>query len=129
MERRPTVMDTGTRWAFAISRREQACPTLQISLDDLLGDTMKYGMNLLLWTGEMNDGMMPVLHMLKSYGYDAVELPIFNTGLDYARWGKVLDEIGLARTAVTIRGAEDNPISPDAAVRRKGIDATKKTLD
>ena len=72
---------------------------------------MKYGMNLLLWTGEISDGLLPVLHMLKSYGYDSVEVPIFNTGLDYAKWGKKLDEIGLARTAVTIRGADDNPTS------------------
>ena len=90
---------------------------------------MKYGMNLLLWTGEMNDGMIPVLHMLKSYGYDSVEIPIFNTGLDYAKWGKRLDEIGLARTAVTIRGGDDNPISSDAANRQRGVEGNKKVLD
>jgi D-psicose/D-tagatose/L-ribulose 3-epimerase len=90
---------------------------------------MKYGMNLLLWTGELNDGIIPVLKMLKGLGYDGVELPIFNTGLDYARWGKILDDHGLARTAVTIRTVEDNPISPDAAVRQKGIEGTKRTLD
>jgi D-psicose/D-tagatose/L-ribulose 3-epimerase len=70
-----------------------------------------------------------VLHMLKNLGYDAVELPIFNTGLDYGRWGKILDEIGLARTAVTIRGEGDNPISPDKANRLRGIDGNKKVLD
>jgi len=86
-------------------------------------------MNLLLWSGELNDGLIPVLHLLKNLGYDGVELPIFNTGLDYSRWGKVLDDIGLARTAVTIRTADDNPISPDKATRQKGIDGTKKTLD
>jgi len=90
---------------------------------------MKFGMNLLLWSGELNDGLIPVLHLLKNLGYDGVELPIFNTGLDYSRWGKVLDDIGLARTAVTIRTADDNPISPDKATRQKGIDGTKKTLD
>jgi D-psicose/D-tagatose/L-ribulose 3-epimerase len=90
---------------------------------------MKFGMNLLLWTGELNDGMIPVLQMLKHLGYDGVELPIFNTGLDYARWGKTLDELDLARTAVTIRTADDNPISPDKGTRQKGIDGTKKTLD
>src|SRR5262245_42866132 len=84
--------------------------------------TMKYGMNLLLWTGEMNDGMIPVLAMLKNLGFDGVELPIFNPDLDYARWGKILDDFGLARTAVTVRGADDNPISPDAAIRHKGIE-------
>lgn len=90
---------------------------------------MKYGMNLLLWSGAMNDGMVPVLHMLKNTGFDLVELPMFDTSLDYARWGSVLDEIGLDRTAVCIRGAEDNPISSDPAVRKAGIENTKRTLD
>jgi D-psicose/D-tagatose/L-ribulose 3-epimerase len=90
---------------------------------------MKYGMNLLLWTGEMNDGMTPVVEMLKKTGYDGVEIPIFNTSLDYKDWGRRLDNLGLERTAVTVRTADDNPISPDASVRAKGIDATKRTLD
>jgi len=90
---------------------------------------MKFGMNLLLWSGELHDGMLPVLEMLKNLGYDGVEIPLFNTGLDYAAWGKRLDDLGLARTAVTVRGADDNPISPDAAVRAKGVDATKRVLD
>ena len=90
---------------------------------------MKYGMNLLLWTGELNDGLMGVLESLKNIGYDGVELPLFNLELDYAAWGKRLDDLGLERTAVTIRTAEDNPISPDAAVRAKGVAATKQALD
>ncbi len=90
---------------------------------------MKFGMNLLLWTGEMNDEMVPVLESLKSMGYDGVEVPIFNPDLDYAAWGKRLDDLGLQRTAVTVRTEEDNPISPDAAVRAKGIEGTKKVLD
>ena len=28
--------------------------------------SMRYGMNLLLWTGELSDEMLPVLHMLKN---------------------------------------------------------------
>ena len=90
---------------------------------------MKYGMNLLLWTGELNDGIIPTLKMLKSLGYDGVEVPIFNPNLDYAKWGKILDDLGLERTAVTIRGVDDNPISSDAKVRKAGIEATMKTLD
>jgi D-psicose/D-tagatose/L-ribulose 3-epimerase len=90
---------------------------------------MKFGMNLLLWTGELNDGMVSVLKMLAHQGYDGVEVPIFNTSLDYKKWGQLLDELGLERTVVTVRSADDNPISSDAAVRRKGIEATCKTLD
>ena len=90
---------------------------------------MKYGMNLLLWTGEVTDAMMPTCQSLKDLGFDGVELPMFNLDLDYAAIGKQLDAMGLARTGVTIRGAQDNPISPDAAVRAKGVELTKKTLD
>ncbi len=90
---------------------------------------MKFGMNLLLWTGELNDGMMPVLESLKGMGYDGVELPLFNVGLDYAAWGKRLDDLGLERTAVTVRTEADNPISPEAAVRANGVENTKRVLD
>jgi D-psicose/D-tagatose/L-ribulose 3-epimerase len=62
-------------------------------------------------------------------GYDGVELPLFNLGLDYAAWGKRLDDLGLERTAVTVRGVEDNPISPDAAVRALGIEQNKRAID
>ncbi|TWT50703.1 D-tagatose 3-epimerase [Rubripirellula amarantea] len=90
---------------------------------------MKYGMNLLLWNGEVTDALMPTCEALKEIGYDGVELPMFNLDLDYAALGKRLDSIGLGRTAVTIRGEDDNPISPDAKVRAKGVELTKKTLD
>lgn len=90
---------------------------------------MKFGMNLLLWTDVLNDEIMPVLESLKSMGYDGVELPIFNMDLDYAAWGKRLDDLGLERTAVTVRGEADNPISPDADVRAAGIEGTKRALD
>ncbi len=90
---------------------------------------MKYGMNLLLWSGEVTDSLFPVIEQLKDIGYDGVELPIFNLDLDYASIGKRLDNLGLQRTGVTIRTEENNPISPDAAIRRKGIDLNKRTLD
>jgi len=90
---------------------------------------MKFGMNLLLWSGELSDDLMPVLQSLKDMGFDGVELPLFNTELDYADWGRRLDDLGLERTAVTVRGEQDNPISPDAPVRAKGIENTKKALD
>ena len=91
---------------------------------------MKFGMNLLLWSGDLTDELLPVLEKLKAMGYDGVELPIFDPDVEkFARWGKRLDELGLERTAVTIRTAADNPISPDAKIRAAGVAATKQTLD
>ena len=86
-------------------------------------------MNLLLWSGEVNDSLFTVIEQLKTIGYDGVEIPIFNLDLDYAAIGRRLDDLGLQRTAVTIRSEADNPISPDPAIRQKGIDANKRTLD
>jgi D-psicose/D-tagatose/L-ribulose 3-epimerase len=91
---------------------------------------MRYGLNLLLWTDTLCDEALPLLDEVKQIGYDAVELPVFEIDVKkYAAWGKRLDEKGLARTAVTVRGVDDNPASPDPAVRRKGIAANKAVLD
>jgi D-psicose/D-tagatose/L-ribulose 3-epimerase len=87
-------------------------------------------MNLLLWTDVLCEEARPLLDEIKSIGYDAVELPVFELDVDkYARWGKYLDAAGLARTAVTVRGADDNPMSADPQIRRRGIDANKAALD
>ena len=91
---------------------------------------MKYGLNLLLWTDRMHDGLVPVVERIKALGYDGIEMPIFE--LDekvYREWGGKLDGIGLQRTAVTVRGPGDNPISPSASVRAAAVDALKRTLD
>ena len=91
---------------------------------------MRYGLNLLLWTDALTDEALPLLDEIKEIGYDAVELPVFELDVDkYAKWGKRLDEAGLARTTVTVRGVEDNPMSCDPRIRRKGVAANKATLD
>lgn len=92
---------------------------------------MRFGMNLLMWTDTLTDEMLPLLEELKEIGYDAVELPCFDLDdLDnYAKWGKRLDELGLARTGTAVRGPAENMIDADPVVRRKGIDANKRNLD
>lgn len=90
---------------------------------------MKYGMNLLLWGAEVNDASMRVCEQLQTIGFDGVELPLFNLDLDYAGVGRHLDDLGLARTAVTVRTEEDNPISTDRSVRVQGIEQNKRCLD
>jgi D-psicose/D-tagatose/L-ribulose 3-epimerase len=90
---------------------------------------MKFGMNLLLWSGEFNAELLPICEQLKKIGYDGVEIPMFNLDLDYAAIGKQLESIGLARTAVCVRGEEDNPISATASIRAAGVTANQRTLD
>ncbi len=90
---------------------------------------MKIGMNLLLWSGQLEERLLPILEQLKQIGYDGVEVPLFNLDLDYSAWNHRLKDLGLGATAVTVRNGDDNPISPDARVRAKGIDATKRAID
>ena len=91
---------------------------------------MKFGMNLLLWTDNLTEAHRPVLEMLKRQGYDGVEVPIFDLNPDkFAALGLWLDDLGLERTAVTVRGGGDNPISADAKVRAAGVANNKLTLE
>ena len=91
---------------------------------------MKFGMNLLLWSGSIEAEHEPVLEMLKSQGYDGVEIPLFEYDVEKsAALGKKLDSIGLERTAVTVRTPEDNPISADATIRAAGVAANKSAID
>ena len=91
---------------------------------------MKFGMNLLLWSGDPDDSLLPVIEELKAMGYDGVEIPLFNLDVDkWTKYGEKIKAMDLKCTAVTVRNEEDNPISPDAAVRAKGVELNKKTLD
>lgn len=91
---------------------------------------MRFGLNLLLWTDTLHDQILPILDEIKQIGYDAVEVPIFELDVEkYAKWGKRLDDAGLARTGVTIRGGADNPISADPKIRRQGVENNKRALD
>jgi D-psicose/D-tagatose/L-ribulose 3-epimerase len=91
---------------------------------------MKYGMNMLLWTSDVTEEHYGTLEKLKGMGYDGVELPIFDLNAEkFATLGGKLDEIGLERTAVTVCTLEENPISPDAAIRAAGLNRLKQAID
>lgn len=91
---------------------------------------MKYGMNLLLWTSDVTEDHFDLLENLKEWGFDGVELPIFDMQEDkFKKVGDKLSELGLGRTAVTVCTAEENPISDDDAVREAGLERLKKAVD
>ncbi len=91
---------------------------------------MKYGMNMLLWTTDVNESHDVVLEQLKSFGYDGVELPIFDMDVGkFTQLGKKLDNVGLERTAVTVSPAEANPISDSAEIRAAAVDRLKQAID
>jgi D-psicose/D-tagatose/L-ribulose 3-epimerase len=84
---------------------------------------MKTGMNLLLWTTHVTEHHDAILDQLKGLGFDAVEVPIFDTSdlKPFERLGKRIKGLGLGATAVTVMGAETNPISPDRKIRDAAV--------
>ncbi len=92
---------------------------------------MKTGMNLLLWADHITAEHDGLLDQIKGLGFDAVEIPIFNTSdhAAYERLGKRLKSLGLGATAVTVMGPEINPISPDPAIRKAAVEHLDKVLE
>ncbi len=92
---------------------------------------MKVGMNLFLWTDDpVDESWLPLYGRLKDMGFDGVELPIFDPDPErFAALGRRLDDLGLERTAVTVCNAEDDPISPDPAVRAAASDRLRLVVD
>ena len=85
---------------------------------------------MLLWTSGVTEEHFPLLEQIKSWGYDGVELPIFD--FDIAanqKVGEQLKQVGLEATAVTVCTAEENPISPDASIRAAALVRLKKAID
>jgi D-psicose/D-tagatose/L-ribulose 3-epimerase len=87
-------------------------------------------MDILLWTAVATEEHLPLLESLAGWGYEGVEFPMFSPDCSpWARLGAHLDGLGLGRTAVTIMPETGNPISPDPAVRRAGLDHLRACLD
>jgi D-psicose/D-tagatose/L-ribulose 3-epimerase len=91
---------------------------------------MKYGFNLLLWTGHATDEHTSVLKALKKTGYDNVEIPIFEGTTDhYARLGDKLAKLDFDVTTVSVLGAGHNCLSDDKAERQAAVERAKWVVD
>jgi len=90
----------------------------------------QFGLNLLLWTTAVDDSFAPLCEKVKQWGYDGVEIPLFDIeGVDFDAAGRQLDDLGLGRTTITVCTVEENPASPDAAVRQAAVDRLKRVID
>jgi D-psicose/D-tagatose/L-ribulose 3-epimerase len=91
---------------------------------------MKYGFNLLLWTGHVTHEHIPLFKALKKTGYDGVEIPLFEGTPDhYARLGDELAMLDLEVTTVSVLGAGHNALSQDKAERKAAVARAKWAID
>jgi len=84
---------------------------------------VKIGFCMLLWTTSVGEEHRSLLTDIKKTGYDGVEIPVFDGSPDdYASIGKLLDELELDRTAISVIPTLDkNPLSPDPKVRQEAV--------
>lgn len=91
---------------------------------------MKTGMNLLLWATHVTEEHFPLIEKIKKAGFDGVEIPVFEgDAAHYKKLGAHLKSLGLGCTTVTVCGPENNPISPDAAIRKAAHDRHKWAIE
>lgn len=92
---------------------------------------MKIGFCMLLWTTSVGEEHKALLEDIRATGYDGVEVPVFGgTPDDYAATGRMLDSIGLGRTAISvIPELTANPLSDDAEDRKRAVDYLKWVVD
>ena len=91
---------------------------------------MRIGINLLLWTTQIDAAHEPICRRLKASGYDGVEMPLDCDDLGRCRAVRhTLDDCGLAATAITTMTADANPVSPEAHVRRSAVDRLKRSIE
>lgn len=92
---------------------------------------MKIGFCMLLWTTSLGEAHRALLEEIRATGYDGVEVPVFDgTPDDYAATGRMLDSIGLGRTAISVIPSPDKHLlSADPADRRRGTEYLKWLVD
>jgi D-psicose/D-tagatose/L-ribulose 3-epimerase len=91
---------------------------------------MKFGFNMLLWTGHVTQDHIPIIKAIKKAGYDGIEIPLFEGTLDhYAKLGDALANLKLGVTTVSVLGAGNNSLSPDKAERKAALERTKWAID
>ncbi len=92
---------------------------------------MKIGFCMLLWTTSVGEEHKAILEDIKSTGYDGVEVPVFDgTPDDYAIIGRMLDGLGLGRTAISvIPSLDQHPLSEDPANRARAVEYLNWLVD
>jgi len=91
---------------------------------------MKIGMNMLLWTNDIDDGLYPIIEQLKESGYDGIEIPVGDAEeMRYANLGKFCENIEMLCSAVTSLSSDANPGSPDPLIRANAVERLKRRIN
>lgn len=90
----------------------------------------KIGFNVLAWSANVSEDLLPIIERLRNIGYDGVEFFVGGANEKSCKSvGKYANDLGLGVTTVTVVSPEANPISECALVRAKGLEDIKISID
>ncbi len=91
---------------------------------------MKFGVNTMVWTTQVNEKQNPLFARIKKWGFDGVEpfiTPSEPANIPALR--ATSDKLGLERTTCTVMPRDANLVSYDATLRANGVAYLEKCID
>ncbi|NQD69379.1 sugar phosphate isomerase/epimerase [Sphingobacterium shayense] len=90
----------------------------------------KIGFNLLAWSAGVSPVVFPLMERLKTIGYDGVEILIASqNNQEYKDLAQHASQLSLEVNTVLVMGEQENPISPDTAIRSAGLERINWAID
>jgi len=91
---------------------------------------MKFGLNLLLYTGDFPRSKLDLIAKVAEMGFEGVEIPIGNLEVvDAAATRRAVERAGLGVTTCSFLTEQTNIISSDPAVRRAGVERIRRSVE
>ena len=91
---------------------------------------MKFGLNLLLWTGAFSNETLDLIDEVADMGFDGAEITFIDIGLvDVRKTAERLEARGLECIGCAVMTNDANPISSDAAVRKAAVQRLERCLE
>jgi D-psicose/D-tagatose/L-ribulose 3-epimerase len=91
---------------------------------------MKYGVNTMVWTTQVDDRHSRLFLRIREWGFDGVELFLSpSEPVSIPMVGRILDELGLERTTCSVLPREANLIDADRNVRARGVEFLKQCVE
>ncbi|MEO8657419.1 MAG: sugar phosphate isomerase/epimerase family protein [Bryobacteraceae bacterium] len=91
---------------------------------------MKIGVNTMVWTGSFNTGHFPLLARIRDWGFDSVEISIFDyTDFPIRETRQALEDLGLKLSVTSAMPAGVSLLDESAEVRKKSMDWMRTALE
>ncbi len=91
---------------------------------------MKFGLNLLLWTGSFSNETLDLIDKVADVGFDGAEITFIDLDLiDVKKTAERLKARKLECVGCAVMTPDANPISPDANVRKAAVKRLERCLE